>query len=113
MFVSSTNSTPTPYSYEKRSSNSGIYPDIVEFDKKTHNLTKSFYILVKSYVDSRFIITYYTHTKDGAVGTQKLMVGTKQKGIMHPNLNPENPYTLTEQPSLVYHFAVSSKMLRD
>jgi len=38
------------------------------------------------------------------------MVGKKQKGILHPNTTTSE---LSSQPSLIYHFAVSSQMLKD
>ena len=59
-------------------------------------------------------MVYYTESTKGTIGTQKLMVGKKQKGVLRINPNPEhldNP--MVDQPSLVYHFSVSSQMLRD
>lgn len=57
---------------------------------------------------------YFTENSEGKIGIQKLMVGKKQKGVIHLNQNPENDdMPILEQPSLVYHFSVSSKMLAD
>lgn len=85
IFVSSLTSKPTEYENEKRSTNSGIYPDVVEFEL-LNRTAKTFYILVKGWEDSTYTLTYFTHTSNGTIGVQRLMVGKKQKGVMHPNL---------------------------
>ena len=57
---------------------------------------------------------YFTEDRNGTIGVQKLMVGKKQKGVLHINPNPAQPDDpIADQPSLIYHFSVPSKMLRD
>ena len=69
---------------------------------------------MNSWESSTFSLIYFTENEKGKIGTQKLMVGKKQKGVLHINENPKNlDNPMVDQPSLVYHFSVSSKMLRD
>ena len=107
MFVSSKTPSPSIWDYEKRSTNSGIFPDIIEFE--LYNSTSTTYtVLVKGWVDSKYSIVYFTHTNNGTIGIQKLLVGKKQQGTIHPNATASKT---SEQPSLLYHFKVSRQML--
>ena len=77
-------------------------------------MTKSYYIKISSWEESSFSMVYFTENSNGTVGVQKLMVGKKQKGVIHLNQNPEDAsMPILDQPTLVYHFAVSSKMLNE
>ena len=77
MYVS-TKQNVTSLIYDKRSTNSGIYPDVIEFKKTAkQNLTKNFYVLVEGWEESTYIITYFTKTENGTAGIQKLMVGNR------------------------------------
>lgn len=115
MYVSSKTKDPSITNFEQRSVNAGLYPDLLIFKKEEgKNLTKSYYIKISSWEESSFSMVYFTENSNGTVGTQKLMVGKKQKGVIHLNSDPENEsLPILDQPSLVYHFAVSSKMLID
>lgn len=115
MYVSSTTNDPSISDFEKRSVNAGLYPDLLIFEKdEGYNLTKSYYIKIESWEESTFSLEYFTENSEGKIGVQKLMVGKKQKGVIHLNQNPEDEeMPILEQPSLVYHFSVSSKMLSD
>lgn len=83
----------------------GLYQDVLTFTKSERfNLTRNFYIGVWGDESSTFSIKYFTKAADGSIGIQKLMVGEKQSGILHPNLTSDQPSHLDHQPSLIYHF---------
>ena len=117
LYVSSTNKEPNWADHEQMSRYNGFYPDILEFDKTDdYNLTKTFYVGV--YADqmySTFSLSYFTENEEGQVGYLKLLVGKKQRGLIHPNWNifmhPDTP--VLDQPSLTYHFQVSSTLLKN
>lgn len=115
IYVSTTSKTPNERDFERRSTNAGFYPDSVIFKKAPgFNLTKDFYITVESWQASSYSLTYYTTNSAGATGAQKLMVGQKQKGVLHINTNPKDKnMPILDQPSLVYHFSVPNAMLKD
>ena len=78
------------------------------------NITNNYYVAVESWEESTFSLVYFTEDDIGGIGTQKLMVGEKLRGFLHLNMNvtdTSNP--ILEQPSLTYHFSVSSLMLKD
>ena len=86
VYVSTTTKTPNQYDHERRSTNAGLYPDLVEFDRTPqYNLTKSFYIQVQAWQESTYTLTYFTSNEQGQIGTQKLMVGQRQKGVLKIN----------------------------
>ena len=93
----------------------GLYPDFIRIkSSETYNLSKIFYIQVVSDESSSFSLIYFTEDGNGTTGTQKLIVGKVQKGVLHINQNPvhkEDP--IIDQPSFTYHFSVSNKMLLD
>jgi len=60
MFVSS-KAQPTLYDFEQRSTNSGIFPDVIEIKLKNET-SKTFNILVKGWVDSKYSLVYFTST---------------------------------------------------
>ena len=103
IYVSTGKVMPTRYRFERRSSNSGFYPDLIVFEKQpAYNLTKTWNVMVRSWETSTFSLSYFTNTVDGKAGVQKLMVGKKQKGILHPFSYLGG--NRTDQPSLNYHF---------
>ena len=68
MFVS-TKANISKTNYEKRSENSGIYPDVVIYEKtNTTNLTKNFHVMIQGFEESTYIITYFTKTENGTSG---------------------------------------------
>ena len=86
VFVSTTTKTPSQYNHERRSTNAGLYPDLVIFERTpNYNLTKTFYIQVQAWQESSYTLTYFTSNDKGQIGTQKLMVGQKQNGVLHLN----------------------------
>lgn len=68
MFLSTLNKTPTITDHEYRSTNSGIFPEVIELFRTARNLTATYYVMVKGWEKSSFSIVYYTKTKSG-VGT--------------------------------------------
>ena len=68
MFMSTLNQTPSIYEYEYRSTNSGIFPEVIELLNTTRNITGTYYIMVKGWEESTFSLVYYTKTK-GGIGT--------------------------------------------
>ena len=115
MYVSTTNKNPSKMNFEKRSTFSGLYPDVITYEKSdAYNISNNYYIGIESWEDSTFSLVYFTEDDTGGIGTQKLLVGEKLRGYLHLNMNPtdvENP--MLDQPSLTYHFSVSSLMLKD
>ena len=101
--------------FEKRSTFSGLYPDVITYEKTaTQNITNNYYVAVESWEQSTFSLVYFTEDDTGGIGTQKLLVGEKLRGYLHLNTNVTdvaNP--MLDQPSLTYHFSVSSLMLKD
>lgn len=73
-----------------------------------YNLTKTFYIQIQAWQESSYSLSYFTSNEKGQIGTQKLLVGQKQKGVIR--MNKELPQL--NQTSLTYHFSVASKMLQ-
>lgn len=87
LFVSTTNKTPRMGFSERLSTYPGLYQDVVKYTLgPRQNLTNTYYISVEGSEKSTYQITYFTMTKDGQIGTQKLMVGKKQSGMLVPNL---------------------------
>jgi hypothetical protein len=69
IFVATGDRVPTRWSYERRSSNSGFYPDLIVFEKTpTYNLTKTWNIVVRSWETSTFSLSYFTETMNGRPG---------------------------------------------
>jgi hypothetical protein len=67
----------------------GLYPDFIKIkSSETYNLSKIFYIQVVSDESSSFSLIYFTEDGNGTTGTQKLIVGKVQKGVLHINQNP-------------------------
>lgn len=115
IYVSSQAKEPSWTQYERQSRFNGFYPDIIEFKKTpSYNLTKNFYIGVYASQYSTFSLNYFTENGKGETGFQKLLVGKKLKGMIHVNWDkikhPDTP--VLDQPSLIYHFQVSSSLLR-
>lgn len=109
MFVTTGSVMPTQWIFERRSSNSGFYPDLLVFEKaQGQNLTKTWNIMINSWETSTFSLSYFTNTVDNKAGVQKLMVGKKQRGILHPFSYVGG--NRTNQPSLNYHFEVPRDM---
>lgn len=106
LYVSTLNQTPRRYHAEAWSAYNGLYKDTINLQKtKIFNLTHTYYIGVYGDETSVFTLKYYTKTKDGKAGIQKLMVGKKQSGDLSPNMTGWNaPGDVDKQPSMIYHF---------
>jgi hypothetical protein len=62
IFVSSKSRFPSDTDFELRSTNSGLYPDLVEYKvgRERTNLTATYYICVIGFMESTFTLEYFT-----------------------------------------------------
>lgn len=89
MYVSTKNRTPSKMHFEKRSTFSGLYPDVITYEKTDKlNITSNYYVAVESWEESTFSLVYFTEDDAGGIGTQKLLVGEKLRGHLKLNTNP-------------------------
>lgn len=105
IFISTTEKTPTPYAFEKRSIRCGIFPEQVEYVAEANKtLDGEYYITVYGYVQSTFSLVYYTEVLGDEHHTPKvkLSTGKSQKGTLK-----------STQDSMVYFFKLSNDMSRE
>ena len=76
MISSSRGTFPSETNYERASMNNGLFPDLITYTREADgNLRRTYRIVVGSWEESSYSLVYYTQTKDGKVGIQKLAVG--------------------------------------
>ena len=114
LYVSTSVKRPDRWHHDMRSTNQGLYPDQIIFEKtKDYNLTKTFYVAVTSWQKSSYSLVFFTENDKGAIGIQKLKVGEKLRGVMKVNMYPSNlEKPILDQPSLIYHMGIPSQMFK-
>ena len=111
IYVTIDGSEPSYSNFFRRSVNQGIFPDIIVFGKNRlmPSMKHNYRVMVSATSESTFSLEYFTNTKNGSIGIQKLLVGKAQRGVIHPNMTIKDFF---DQPAHIYHFQVPAALLR-
>ena len=69
MLVTTDNSVPSETNFERASINNGLYPDRIDFFKEEgKSLKKTYRVVIGSWEESTYSLSYYTYSSNGTIG---------------------------------------------